>query len=59
MVIKKIISKIGLEDNVKSERADQLTDCLHDCVDFQFSGSTAKFGCRRKVTYSAKLTSLM
>ena len=51
MVIKKIISKIGLEDHV--------TDCLHDCVDFQFSGSTAKFGCRRKVTYSAKLTSLM
>lgn len=59
MVIKKIRDKIKLRETVKAEKLDLQADCLHDCVEHTYAGYSARTGCRRKVNYSAKLSSLL
>ncbi|PXV93386.1 hypothetical protein C8E03_102154 [Lachnotalea glycerini] len=51
MQIKKIENKINLDENVIAENEFK---CNHDCVEYYYSGSTAKDGCSQKYKVTAK-----
>jgi hypothetical protein len=54
MKVQKITEKTKLgEENVKAERSYK---CLHDCVDYEYTGSTSTKNCRRNAIISAKNT---
>jgi hypothetical protein len=54
MKVQKVTEKIKLdEENVKAEGN---YNCLHDCVDYTYTGSTAAKKCARRAIVSAKYT---
>ena len=55
MEIKKVTDKVELNDqNVKAEWDKY--KCNHDCIEYDYAGSTAKHGCRRVSKISASFT---
>ena len=57
MKVKKITGKVKLgEENVKAEGN---YTCLHDCIDYKYTGSTAAKNCGRKASVSAKYTRVL
>lgn len=53
MKVKKIFSKIKLDQNVKAEDAYK---CNHDCIEYYYSGSNAANGCVQKSEITSKIT---
>ena len=55
MKITKVTDKVSLNDqNVKAEWDEY--KCNHDCIEYDYAGSTAKYGCRRVSKISASFT---
>ncbi|WP_155832372.1 hypothetical protein [Butyrivibrio sp. MC2013] len=55
MKIKKVTNKIKLDRNVKAEDAYK---CNHDCIEYYYSGNTAKDGCRQRHKVTAKTATI-
>lgn len=55
MKVKKIFNKVNLDKNVKAENEYK---CNHDCIEYYYSGSTAKDGCAEKSKITAKTATI-
>ena len=53
MKVKKIFSKINLDQNVKAEDPYK---CNHDCIEYSYTGSVAAEGCAQSCEITSKMT---
>ena len=54
MKVKKIFSKINLDQNVKAEDPYK---CNHDCIEYSYTGSVAAEGCAQSCEITSKTVS--